>query len=435
MVDGGKLVRTVMDPIHYRYHVVLIIILISLIVAVGITVFLTGEQGPVNVTPGSGFSNKPLDLTSEPDITGSYIIRILWYDDQNRTYSFHDYPSSTLPDPGVYQYSGDPPVHGAKMAMIRFLTWDGSTERTLDARYILDQEMVTSILNRYSLTPSMGKEVRISPSVTRTPEPEGTPEYGMLIPKAGIVCRNPDGSYSASFGYQSRHDHPVVLQVGDLNRFVPGEKDRGQPVVFLPGIHNDAFSITYPSNVTNQVWELMNIPVSAGTVPGVNTSIFIEPVNGYAPLEVWLHERSTGGTVSNPLVGIWDLGDGTTSEKTGSFTHRYETPGMYSVSYSVKNRCSQASDSDIVTVYSASYSWTPADDNPAHIQFQDKSDGSPDVWFWDFGDGYTSWEQHPSHEYTHPGTYQVGLTVSGKHGKGVVVRTVEIDAKNYPDKR
>ncbi|HOW05416.1 PKD domain-containing protein, partial [Methanospirillum hungatei] len=52
------------------------------------------------------------------------------------------------------------------------------------------------------------------------------------------------------------------------------------------------------------------------------------------------------------------------------------------------------------------------------------SGGDPDVWFWDFGDGYTSWEENPVHRYQNPGTYKVGLTLSGKHGKGTVVHSI-----------
>ena len=149
MADSGEYVRTVMDPMDNRYHFVLIIILISLIIATGISVFFSGET--VNFPPSSAHDSIQISKERNPESesNGSYIVRILWYDDQNRTYSFQDYPSSGRPDPETYSYSGLPPVSGAKTAMIRFLSWDGHTERTLGARYIVNQETVTSILNRY----------------------------------------------------------------------------------------------------------------------------------------------------------------------------------------------------------------------------------------------------------------------------------------------
>ncbi len=49
---------------------------------------------------------------------------------------------------------------------------------------------------------------------------------------------------------------------------------------------------------------------------------------------------------------------------------------------------------------------------PLTIRFTDSSSGSPDFWFWRFGDGQTSFEQHPTHEYSIEGSYDVTLVVS-----------------------
>jgi len=43
------------------------------------------------------------------------------------------------------------------------------------------------------------------------------------------------------------------------------------------------------------------------------------------------------------------------------------------------------------------------------VNFSDISTGSPDGWFWDFGDGDTSVEQNPVHAYATPGTFIVRL--------------------------
>jgi PKD repeat protein len=54
----------------------------------------------------------------------------------------------------------------------------------------------------------------------------------------------------------------------------------------------------------------------------------------------------------------------------------------------------------------------------AAVQFTDESTPTEIVsfWAWDFGDGGTSNEQHPSHVYDAAGTYTVTLHVSGVHG-------------------
>lgn len=48
---------------------------------------------------------------------------------------------------------------------------------------------------------------------------------------------------------------------------------------------------------------------------------------------------------------------------------------------------------------------------PLGVQFRDVSIGEPVRWLWEFGDGTTSTQQHPFHEYKEPGTYDVGLTI------------------------
>lgn len=47
---------------------------------------------------------------------------------------------------------------------------------------------------------------------------------------------------------------------------------------------------------------------------------------------------------------------------------------------------------------------------PFEVQFIDLSYASPVRWFWDFGDGGTSKEQHPVHIYEQEGDYSVSLT-------------------------
>ncbi len=44
--------------------------------------------------------------------------------------------------------------------------------------------------------------------------------------------------------------------------------------------------------------------------------------------------------------------------------------------------------------------------------FEDLSDGSPETWEWNFGDGGTSSDQNPNHSYSSIGSYQVTLTVT-----------------------
>jgi len=50
------------------------------------------------------------------------------------------------------------------------------------------------------------------------------------------------------------------------------------------------------------------------------------------------------------------------------------------------------------------------------VQFTDRSQNTPTSWLWDFGDGTTSTQQNPSHQYAASGTYTVSLTAGNAFG-------------------
>lgn len=414
-----------MNSSDSRYHLIFTIIILSIIIAAGVSILYPSSQPP----PEGDLPRSPAGpLQDIPDGTPddeSFIVRILWYDDLNQTYSFQDYPQEERPDIRGYSIPDTPPAPGLKAAMVRTLSWDGTTERTLGTEYLTGQEKVTSILNGYTLRASKSV-ISPAPVEARTPNPRENPAPGSVLPRQGTVCRNSDGSYTAGFGYLNRNEYPVLIPVGPENKFTPGVSGRGQPEVFKPGIHDNAFSVTYPSDATNQVWTLMGRQVSAGTVPAVTTTVYVDPLTGYAPLDVRFSEQSTGGTPDNPLKKEWNLGDGTKISDSQGFIHRYENPGTYLVTHTVQNHCGMISDRKELQVFRASFSWNPVPHSQRAIQFTDSSGGSPEVWFWVFSDGYTSWEQNPVHTFPAPGEYQVGLTVSGANGRGTVVGTVTI---------
>ncbi|MBK6995635.1 MAG: PKD domain-containing protein [Lewinellaceae bacterium] len=56
--------------------------------------------------------------------------------------------------------------------------------------------------------------------------------------------------------------------------------------------------------------------------------------------------------------------------------------------------------------------------------FYDLSHHEPATWFWNFGDGATSIEQSPLHQFDSAGIYQVCLTVSNQYGSDTHCRTL-----------
>jgi PKD repeat protein len=69
-------------------------------------------------------------------------------------------------------------------------------------------------------------------------------------------------------------------------------------------------------------------------------------------------------------------------------------------------------------------------DAPLTVAFTDLSLGGISTWSWDFGDGGTSTEQNPSHDYVTAGTYTVSLTVTGTFGSDINTKVDYITVTN-----
>jgi PKD repeat protein len=70
--------------------------------------------------------------------------------------------------------------------------------------------------------------------------------------------------------------------------------------------------------------------------------------------------------------------------------------------------------------FSAQYTFSVVDRYRRIVAFKDASEGHATAWKWDFGDGTTSTEQDPIHQYKErpdrPGIYTVILTVTDATG-------------------
>ncbi|HMG17000.1 MAG TPA: PKD domain-containing protein, partial [Saprospiraceae bacterium] len=64
----------------------------------------------------------------------------------------------------------------------------------------------------------------------------------------------------------------------------------------------------------------------------------------------------------------------------------------------------------------ANFNYERGEAFPSHFDFTDLSYYDPQVWKWDFGDGSTSAERYPVHDYKTTGDYEVCLTVSNPNG-------------------
>jgi outer membrane protein OmpA-like peptidoglycan-associated protein len=141
----------------------------------------------------------------------------------------------------------------------------------------------------------------------------------------------------------------------------------------------------------------------------------------------------TGGCP--PYTYLWDFGDGTTSTEQNP-RHTYQTEGKYTSSVTVTDaKGNQAVGSFAVTATCPPVSATPSGNPttgtaPFAVAFRAGASGGcpPLTYAWDFGDGATSAEENPTHEYTTDGTYSATLAVTDSKGSTSQAASVSVAA-------
>lgn len=134
------------------------------------------------------------------------------------------------------------------------------------------------------------------------------------------------------------------------------------------------------------------------------------PRSGYKHLLVQFTDSSTGG----PTSWLWDFGDGDTDTVQNPM-HTYNDTGYFDVKLVVSD--SVHSDTIIKPNYIAVFETLTVDftaestqgRKPLTVSFQSIFNATPDSVTWYFGDGDSSNELNPVHQYTADGTYDVKL--------------------------
>ena len=162
------------------------------------------------------------------------------------------------------------------------------------------------------------------------------------------------------------------------------------------------------------IWETSQKPGPPRPVAGFSAT----PTRGEAPLSVSFTDESKGDIAA----WQWEFGDGTVGRDQNP-EHEYTSPGTYAVKLIVTGPGGKAAhtQTDAVVVAApklvARLAANPVSgEAPLTVAFSDQSVGAVGSWSWKFGDGGTSREQNPTHEYTSPGVYTVKLTVTGPGG-------------------
>ena len=176
------------------------------------------------------------------------------------------------------------------------------------------------------------------------------------------------------------------------------------------------FEILFTSNANCADNFTMDVLVSP--LPNVNFTSIIQ--GGCQPLNAEFFVPDAGPGASY----LWNFGDGNVSNEAINGSNTYLNFGVFDVSLAITdtNFCTNSvTYEDYMTVYEkpvADFDISPEelDDIQNTAQFTSTSSAVATNFFWQFGDGATSWEQDPSHEYSSPGNFVVNLYSSSDFG-------------------
>ncbi|RKN78676.1 PKD domain-containing protein [Ulvibacterium marinum] len=162
--------------------------------------------------------------------------------------------------------------------------------------------------------------------------------------------------------------------------------------------------------------------------------------SGKLKMEFWItpfdHAAVEGFQVStitklkeNDVIGLsWCFLD-FDGEKCESFMNlAHDTKMIYDASYLNIFRLMPL-EKQFVKAIDADWSFVEMDRNQRWFQFKDESIGNITKWHWDFGDGNSSNDQHPSHKYDKAGEWTVILTIEGPEGKSVRSKVWDVVTK------
>ncbi|HEY0740731.1 MAG TPA: PKD domain-containing protein [Chryseosolibacter sp.] len=145
-----------------------------------------------------------------------------------------------------------------------------------------------------------------------------------------------------------------------------------------------------------------------------------DPSSGCLPLTVNFTNRSQ---YADPTTYAWEFGAGQGTSTAINPSYTYYEPGIYSVTLSAKNSAgesAQVTKQLIITVYdkpNAQFNVKPSQIQfPGGRLYTDNRSFGATSYSWDFGDGGTSTEFEPTHEYVSEGVFDIQLVAYNSAG-------------------
>lgn len=191
------------------------------------------------------------------------------------------------------------------------------------------------------------------------------------------------------------HDGGDPLQERTTRILINGREVPGQSVTFLhgqdwPWTTGETIRVEYSGAGTPE--EVQVRYISGDTSATVYSASFAPPTTPATPVPTGTPESTVSPTMVTPAT--------TAPAVTATITPVTTVPGE-----------------PVPRPPAAAFQAAPrSGEIPLTVRFTDLSTGSASSWLWNFGDGGTSTDENPVHDYSIPGVYSVTLTVTNAYG-------------------
>lgn len=255
------------------------------------------------------------------------------------------------------------------------------------------------------------------------------------------ICNDPAGNECQAFFDYHSEGGPLSIVFTDLSlgnpetwlwNFGDGTTSTQQYPVHIYGEEGEYYVSLEIATDSGDCSSIFEMPIWVGNDsiwPGDCMAMYYYYADSVDYLTVDFIDMSMGREGLDPDSWFWEFGDGTSSVEQNP-SHTYGDFGEYDVCLTIQSTdpvtgetcestfCSLVYVTDWGNYCEAWFYYMPQGDtnNPngdlgMTIQFIDESWGNPTSWSWDFGDGFTSGEQNPVHEYAEDGIYDVCLSI------------------------
>ncbi len=194
--------------------------------------------------------------------------------------------------------------------------------------------------------------------------------------------------------------------------------------IMAPSVSNtNTWSSASINSINNFIDNINCLGPCSAPIPPV-AAFDADPTEGCAPLVVHFDDESQ----NTPTSWAWTFEGGTPGTSTLQNPNvTYNNPGSFNVTLIATN--AQGSNSktefDFITVGEEAFADFDYFINEFEVDFENQSEFATS-YFWNFGDGGTSTQTNPLHEYAEDGEYTVTLTATNSCGSDVFTQTIEI---------